>query len=133
MGCAPGILRCCSISSWQHISLCLSPTRPIPVTVGTSDTQMSKTEDAVTGIATLANACKRFADISQHTKAMTFGLLSTLLVFPLIHPMIMPYRISYIHSRKLTWKPQKGPIKTTVLLKGGYMGFHVSLGEYNPL
>ena len=31
-------------------------------------------------------------------------------------------------SRKLTWKPQKGPIKTTVLLKGGYMGFHVSLG-----
>ena len=22
-----------------------------------------------------------------------------------------------------------GPIKTTVLLKGGYMGFHVSLGE----
>ena len=32
-------------------------------------------------------------------------------------------------SRKLTWKPKKGPIKTTVLLKGGYMGFHVSLGE----
>ena len=30
---------------------------------------------------------------------------------------------------QLTWKPQKGPIKTTVLLKGGYMGFHVSLGE----
>ena len=24
---------------------------------------------------------------------------------------------------------QKGPIKTTVLLKGDYMGFHVSLGE----
>ena len=22
-----------------------------------------------------------------------------------------------------------GPIKTTVLLKGGYMGFHVNLGE----
>ena len=34
-----------------------------------------------------------------------------------------------IPSRKLTWKPKKGPIKTTVLLKGGYMGFHVSLGE----
>ena len=34
-----------------------------------------------------------------------------------------------IHSRKLTWKPKKGPIKTTVLLKGYYMGFHVSLGE----
>ena len=33
-----------------------------------------------------------------------------------------------IHSRKLTWKPKKGPIKTTVLLKGYYMGFHVSLG-----
>ena len=30
---------------------------------------------------------------------------------------------------KLTWKPKKGPIKTTVLLKGGYMGFHVGLGE----
>ena len=38
-------------------------------------------------------------------------------------PMIL------IHSRKLTWKPKKGPIKTTVLLKGDYMGFHVSLGE----
>ena len=24
---------------------------------------------------------------------------------------------------------QKGPIKATVLLKGDYMGFHVSLGE----
>ena len=36
-----------------------------------------------------------------------------------------------IHSRKLTWKPKKGPIKTTGLLKGGYMGFHVSLGECN--
>ena len=34
-----------------------------------------------------------------------------------------------LHSRKLTWKPEKGPIKTTVPLKGGYMGFHVSLGE----
>ena len=34
-----------------------------------------------------------------------------------------------IHSRKLTWKPKKGPIKTTVLLKGDNMGFHVSLGE----
>ena len=32
-------------------------------------------------------------------------------------------------SRKLTQKPKKGPIKTTVLLKGGYMDFHVSLGE----
>ena len=32
-------------------------------------------------------------------------------------------------SRKLTWKPKKGPIQTTVPLKGGYMGFHVSLGE----
>ena len=34
-----------------------------------------------------------------------------------------------LHSRKLTWKPKKGPIKTTVLMKGDYMGFHVSLGE----
>ena len=32
-------------------------------------------------------------------------------------------------SRKLAWKPKKGPIKTTVPLKGGYMGFHVSLEE----
>ena len=31
--------------------------------------------------------------------------------------------------RKLTWKPKKGPTKTTVLLKGDYLGFHVSLGE----
>ena len=27
--------------------------------------------------------------------------------------------------------PKKGPIKATVLLKGDYMGFHVSLGECN--
>ena len=29
------------------------------------------------------------------------------------------------------WKPKRGPIKATVLLKGYYMGFHVSLGECN--
>ena len=34
-----------------------------------------------------------------------------------------------LHSRKLTWKLKKGPIKTTVPSKGGYMGCHVSLGE----
>ena len=34
-----------------------------------------------------------------------------------------------LHSRKLTWKPKRSPIKITVLLKGAYMGFHVSLGE----
>ena len=28
-------------------------------------------------------------------------------------------------------EPKKGPIKTIVLLKGDYMGFHVSLGECN--
>ena len=33
------------------------------------------------------------------------------------------------HSRKLTWKPKKGPMKTTVPLKGGYMGLHVNLRE----
>ena len=37
--------------------------------------------------------------------------------------------LEFIHSRKLTWKPKKGSIKTTVLLKGSYMGFHVSLEE----
>ena len=37
------------------------------------------------------------------------------------------------HSRKLTWKPKKSPLKTTVLLQGDYMGFHVSLGECRPL
>ena len=36
-----------------------------------------------------------------------------------------------LHSRKLTWKPKKGRRKTTVLLKGYYMGFHISLGECN--
>ena len=36
---------------------------------------------------------------------------------------------AYVHSWKLTWKPKSGPIKTTVPLKWGYMGFHVSLGE----
>ena len=38
-----------------------------------------------------------------------------------------------IHARKLTWKPKKGPMKTTVLLNGDYMGFHVSLGECRAL
>ena len=38
----------------------------------------------------------------------------------------------WFHSRKLTWKPKKGPIKTTVLLKWGSMGFHVNLGECTP-
>ena len=32
-------------------------------------------------------------------------------------------------SQKLTWKPKKSPMKTTVPLKRGYMGFHVSSGE----
>ena len=36
-----------------------------------------------------------------------------------------------LHSWELTWKPKRGPIKTTVPLKWGYMGFHVSLGECN--
>ena len=36
-----------------------------------------------------------------------------------------------LHSWKLTWKPKKGPLKTTVPLKGEHMGFHVSLGECN--
>ena len=31
--------------------------------------------------------------------------------------------------RKLTWKPKKGPRETTVPLKKGYRGLHVSLGE----
>ena len=39
--------------------------------------------------------------------------------------------ISRLHSRKLTWQPQKGPIKTTGLLEGDYMSLHVSLGESN--
>ena len=39
------------------------------------------------------------------------------------------YDWASLHSQKLTWKPQKGPIKTTVLLQGDYMGVHVSLGE----
>ena len=34
-----------------------------------------------------------------------------------------------VRSRKLTWKPKKGPIKTTVLLQEDYVDFHVSLGE----
>ena len=34
-----------------------------------------------------------------------------------------------LFSRKLTWKPKRGPIKTTVPLKWGCMGFHVNLGD----
>ena len=41
----------------------------------------------------------------------------------------MPQTTKDLHSGKLTWKPKKGPIKTTVLLKGDYIGFRVSLGE----
>ena len=36
---------------------------------------------------------------------------------------------SEAYSRKLIWKPKKGPLNTTVPVKGGYMGFHVSLGS----
>ena len=41
------------------------------------------------------------------------------------------YGMAYrnLHSWELTWKPKRGPIKTTVPLKWGYMGFHVCLGE----
>ena len=39
-------------------------------------------------------------------------------------PLNLPYR-------KVTRKPKKDPIKTTVPLKGGYMGFHVILGKCN--
>ena len=35
----------------------------------------------------------------------------------------------YLYSRKLTWKPKKGPRKTTVLLKGYYMGFMLVWGS----
>ena len=38
-----------------------------------------------------------------------------------------------LHSRKLTWKPKRVPIRTTVPSKAGYMGFHVSLGECSVL
>ena len=38
-----------------------------------------------------------------------------------------------IHSRKLTWKPKRSPIKITVLLKRDYMGLHVSLRECSEL
>ena len=48
------------------------------------------------------------------------------------NPKPLNLKLWTLHSRKLTWKPKKGPIKTTVLLKGGYMGFHVSLGECKP-
>ena len=33
----------------------------------------------------------------------------------------------------INWKPKKGPIKTTLLLKGDYRGFHVSLEECQSL
>ena len=46
-----------------------------------------------------------------------------LLILKILHDL------SILHSRKLTWKPKKGPVRTTVLLKGDYMRFHVSLGE----
>ena len=38
-----------------------------------------------------------------------------------------------LHPQKLTWKPIRGAMKTTVPLKGGYMGFHVSLRECRGL
>ena len=41
--------------------------------------------------------------------------------------------LTLIHTRKLTWKPKKWPIRTTVLLKEDNLGFHVSLGEGNTM
>ena len=40
---------------------------------------------------------------------------------------------SGLHSRKLRRKPKKGPVMTTVLRNGDYMGVHVSLGECRVL
>ena len=44
-------------------------------------------------------------------------------------PHLIDLLLQELHSWKLTWKPKRGPIKATVPLKWGYMGFHVSLGE----
>ena len=39
------------------------------------------------------------------------------------------YYLGVLHSWKLTWKPKRGPIKTTVPLIWGYMDFHASFWE----
>ena len=42
--------------------------------------------------------------------------------------MVLTLENPYTPGKK-NWKPIRGPMKTTVPLKGVYMGFHVSLGE----
>ena len=38
-----------------------------------------------------------------------------------------------LFSPEPTWNLKKGPLQTTVLLKGTHMGFYVSLGECGPI
>ena len=48
-------------------------------------------------------------------------------------PVLLDGVVVKIHNKdalpETNMEPKKGPIKTTVLLKGDYLGFHVSLGE----
>ena len=56
------------------------------------------------------------------------GYSSDIPSFHLMYKLSL-YKLYTLHSWKLTWKPKRGPVKTTVPLNWGYMGFHVSLGE----
>ena len=61
-----------------------------------------------------------------------YGILGSILGPPLFGKLPTPklcveefpdsnFEAEDLHSRKLTWKPKKGPIKTRVLLKGVYI------------
>ena len=69
------------------------------------------------------------SDMFSETSNLTQNLILIMWTLPAGFRQGCRKGLQHLHSRKLTWKPKKGPIKTTVLLKGYCMGFHVSLGE----
>ena len=69
------------------------------------------------------------SDMNSETPNLTQKLILIMWTLPAGSRQGCREGLQHLHSRKLAWKPQKGPIKTTVLLKGYSMGFHVSLGE----
>ena len=59
----------------------------------------------------------------------TDGFCSVFLVPRYSARQVQNAQSKVLHVWKLTWKPNRGPIKTTVPVEWDYMGFHVSLGE----
>ena len=110
------------------------------VTAACPWTQLSMTRIAVT---LLLADCHPYDSVMPDYSGCCFASIPCLLGGPpqnkttasSLHPhkavdvAVVQLFLDLLRSRKLTWISKKGPIKTTVLLKGDYRGLHVSLGE----